>query len=181
MKKIVAIGGSNSSTSINKQLAVYTAKRAASTSETPAEVHVIDLNDYDLPIYGIDLEKLNGIPQAAKDMWSHIETADGIVISLAEHNGSYSAAFKSAFDWMSRHQKDVWANKPMILMGTSPGGRGAIGVIEAAAQKFPRMGAQIVAQYSLPSFSQNFTGEAIADADKESELQAAIEALISAM
>ena len=94
MKKIIAIGGSNSINSINKTLAVYTAKLSKNTV-----VKELDLNDYKLPLYGIDLENENGIPQDAHNLLNEIKEADGIVLSLAEHNGAYSTAFKNAFDW----------------------------------------------------------------------------------
>ena len=47
----MAFAGSNSKTSINKQLAKY----AASLVEN-AEVTTLDLNDFELPVYGMDLE-----------------------------------------------------------------------------------------------------------------------------
>ena len=97
MKNIVALGGSNSKKSINKTLATYAAKKIED-----AQVSVIDLNDFDLPLYGIDLETENGIPEEAKRLNNLLESADGLVISLAEHNGSYATAFKNAFDWLSR-------------------------------------------------------------------------------
>ena len=50
MKKIIAFGGSNSKNSINKELAAYTANQINNV-----EVEVLDLNDFELPLYGIDL------------------------------------------------------------------------------------------------------------------------------
>ena len=58
MKKVIAFAGSNSSTSINKKLAVY----AAGLLEN-VEVTILDLNDFDMPLYGIDLEKKPGAKQ----------------------------------------------------------------------------------------------------------------------
>ena len=57
MKKIIALGGSNSKNSINKALATYVANQIKGI-----EVVVVDLNDYDIPLYGIDLENERGIP-----------------------------------------------------------------------------------------------------------------------
>ena len=57
MKKIIAFAGSNSKQSINKQLATY----AASLVEN-VEVTVLDLNDFELPLYGMDYENEHGIP-----------------------------------------------------------------------------------------------------------------------
>lgn len=153
--KILSFGGSTSSSSINRQLANH----AASLVPT-AEVTDLDLRQFDLPIYSSDEEEANGIPAAAQEFKQLIESHDAIVLSLAEHNGSYSAAFKNLYDWTSRIDTKVWSDKPMLLMATSPGGRGGATVLEAAAATFPRMGADLKATFSLPSFYDNFSTEA---------------------
>ena len=124
-----------------------------------AEINILDLNDFEMPIYGIDREKESGIPQLAHDFKAHLKNSDGIIISFAEHNGAYSTAFKNIMDWISRIEKDVWANKPMLLLATSPGARGASTVLEIAVNKFKWMNSNTIASFSLPSFSQNFDQE----------------------
>ncbi len=93
MKKIIALAGSNSKESINKQFAYY-------VSELIEGVDLIqlDLNDFEVPMYGIDEENENGMPKDAQSLTKLIQKADGIVISLAEHNGSYTTVFKNIFD-----------------------------------------------------------------------------------
>ncbi|TXG39684.1 NADPH-dependent FMN reductase [Seonamhaeicola maritimus] len=152
MKHIIAFAGSNSKESINKQLATYTANLVQE-----AEVSIIDLNDYELPLYGIDYENEHGIPDNAQKFLKLIQESDGVVLSLAEHNGAYSAAFKNIFDWMSRIDGKLWAEKPMLLMATSPGARGGASVLEIAKSRFPYMGGNIVADFSFPSFGANFS------------------------
>jgi len=88
MKKIIAFGASSSKTSINKQLATYTANQFQNVS-----VEILDLNDYEMPIFSVDKEKENGIPQLAHEFYTKLGSADLIIISFAEHNGAYSAAF----------------------------------------------------------------------------------------
>ncbi len=156
MKKIIALGASNNRNSINKTLATYTANQIEQ-----AEVLTLDLNDYGMPMYGIDEENEKGIPENALKLNSIIENADGIVISLAEHNGSYAAVFKNAFDWLSRIDKEVWKNKPMFLMATSPGARGGATVLESAKTSFPFLGGNIVADLAFPSFYDNFSDKQI--------------------
>ena len=151
MKKVLVFGGSNSKKSINKQLAVYTSSLLAD-----AEVNIVDLNDFPLPIYGIDHELENGIPNKVKEFDSLIQEADGIIVSLAEHNGSYAAVFKNLLDWLSRNEAKNFHDKPMMVMATSPGGRGGISVLEAALSRFPRHGAGAITSFSLPSFQDNF-------------------------
>ena len=158
MKHIIAFAGSNSKTSINKQLAVH-----ASALVKDVEVTVLDLNDFELPIYGIDLEIEQGIPDNAHKFLELIKSSDGIILSLAEHNGAYTTVFKNIFDWMSRIDGKLWSDKPMLLMATSPGARGGASVLDIAKGRFPYMGGNIVAEFSLPSFGTNFQDEKITD------------------
>ncbi len=176
MKTIVAIGGSNSSVSINKQLAIYAASQVAG-----AEVVSIDLNTFSMPLYGIDEENTNGIPENAIKLNEIINSSDGIVLSLAEHNGAYTAAFKSMYDWLSRIDKKVWKDKPMLLMATSPGGRGGQTVLGIAKAGFPFLGGNIIADFSLPFFNKNFTKEGIIDVELNKELNNKIDLLSQAI
>jgi chromate reductase, NAD(P)H dehydrogenase (quinone) len=150
MKKILAFAGSTSSTSINKQLATFAAENLENTS-----FDVVDLREYKLPIYSTD-EEQNGIPEDAQKFSDLLGNYDGFILSLAEHNGSYAAAFKNIFDWSSRVEKNVFRAKPLLLMATSPGGRGGATVLNAAATSFPHMGAKSVTTFSLPNFYDNF-------------------------
>ncbi len=160
-KKIVALGASNSKKSINKQLANYAANQV-----TNVEVTLLDLNDYEMPIYSIDKENETGIPELAHQFKAQLKAADGIIISFAEHNGAYSTAFKNIFDWISRIDKDTWESKPMFLLATSPGGRGGMTVLDIAVNKFKFMNQSTIANFSLPSFQQNFSTEkGITDGD----------------
>ena len=60
---------------------------------------------------------------------------------------------------MSRLQSNTFEDKKMVLASTSPGARGGMGVMEAALQRFPRHGAIILGNYSLPKFQENFDAE----------------------
>jgi len=115
------------------------------------------------------LEK--GIPSAVLDFAKKMSNADLVLLSLAEHNGAYTAAFKSLFDWVSRiPERKVFDNKPLLLMATSPGARGGASVLEIAAARFPRDGAQLLGVFSLPAFYDNFKAGEIIHAEKKAEL-----------
>ena len=149
--KIIACAGSNSQHSINKKLATY----AAGLFDN-AEVEVLDLNDFEMPLYSVDIEVEIGQHPLAKAFLAKISSADILVVSLAENNGNYSVAFKNVFDWCSRIDAKVFQGKPMLLMATSPGARGGATVLEIAKNALPRYGADVKATFSLPSFDDNF-------------------------
>lgn len=165
MKKIVVLGASSSKSSINKTLAIHAASKICN-----ATVAAIDLNDYVLPLYSIDAEGESGIPEEAHRVNQKIACADGLVISLAEHNGSYTAVFKNLLDWLSRIDIKVWKDLPMLLMATSPGGQGGASVLAAAKTGFPYMGGNVVADFSLPSFYDHFSNTGITNKELATRL-----------
>lgn len=169
MKKIIAFAGSNSRQSINKKLATFTSNQMEGVS-----IELLDLNDFQMSLYGIDEEQENGIPQKAHELLNAIHGADGIILSLAEHNGAYTVAFKNVLDWMSRINSKIWNNIPMLLMATSPGGRGGSGVLALAKASFAHMGGNVIAGFSLPAFGQHFSEEGITDAYLKEKLDTAI-------
>lgn len=152
--KIIAFAGSNSQNSINKKLATY----AASLFED-ATVEILDLNDFAMPLFSVDIEKEIGEHPKAQLFLDQLTTADILVMSLAENNGNYSVAFKNVFDWCSRIMNKVFQEKNTLLMATSPGQRGGKSVLDIAQNNLPRYGATIKAVFSLPSFNENFDVE----------------------
>ena len=152
MKQILAFGASNSSTSINRTFARYIADRL-----TDVKVNLVDLNDFEMPIFSVDRENENGIHQLAIKFKEGIKESDGIVISFAEHNSAYSAAFKNIYDWISRMAPDVWEGKPMFLAATAPGPWGGKSVLKIAYERFSRRNRNTIVTFSLPEFGKNFS------------------------
>jgi len=166
MKKVIVFAGSNNSNSINKQLAIY----AGSLVEN-AETVVLDLNDFELPIYSMDIERETGIPENAMRFLEALHGGDGIIMSLAEYNGAYTSVFKNLFDWLSRAEQKNWLGKPMLLMATSPGARGGLSVLDIATSRFPRHDANIVGTFSLPNFNANFSDGKIVNTELDEALK----------
>lgn len=166
IKNIVTIGGSSSKNSINKILAEYAGGLLKNANLTK-----VDLNDFDIPLFSVDVENEQGFSKGVLALNEIIENADGFIISLAEHNGAYSAAFKNDFDWLSRIEGKVWRNKPLLLLSTSPGIRGGKFVLEIALSKFPYMGANIVGSMSFPLFNENFKEGEIVNSELKENLQ----------
>ncbi len=148
--KIIAFGASNSKHSINQTFASWAAH------QLNGDVHLLDLNDFEMPLFSVDREQENGIPEEAEEFLSIIGTADVLVISMAEHNGSYTVAFKNILDWCSRSEANVFQEKPVFLLATSPGAMGGRFVLETALSRFPRHSAKVLAHFSLPKFAEHF-------------------------
>lgn len=59
----------------------------------------------------------------------------------------------------------------MLLMATSTGGRGGTTVLDIAKGRFPFMGGNVVATFSLPNFEDTFSDGGITDEVFEEGLQ----------
>ncbi|WNO09386.1 NAD(P)H-dependent oxidoreductase [Teredinibacter sp. KSP-S5-2] len=152
--KVLAFAATNSRQSINKQLATYATQLLdAETTE------ILDINDYEVPLFSIEREEELGQPEKIKQFYQKITDADALVIAFAEHNGTYTAAFKNLFDWASRINQKVWQGKPMVLLATSPGPGGAKNVLASAVTSAPFFGGEVKGQFSLPNFYDNFDSE----------------------
>lgn len=126
--KLLAFAASNSSTSINRMLVEHAVARYRAEIDPAVEVELLDLNNYEMPIYSLDREEKSGIADAAFQFLPKIESAHALLVSFAEHNGTVSAAWKNIFDCMSRAQAKVWQGKPMLIMSAMPGPRAGAGV-----------------------------------------------------
>ena len=170
---ILAFGASNSRNSINKALVTYAA------TLIKADVEIIDLNDYEMPIYSQDREQEGGIPAQAQQFYEKIGQADGLLISFAEHNGNVTAAYKNLFDWTSRISQKVYQGKPAVLLATSPGGGGAQSALATAKGSAPYFAMDVKAALSVPSFYDNFDVEIgrIKNDDIQAQLESALATL----
>ncbi|MAZ87339.1 MAG: NADPH-dependent FMN reductase [Cellvibrionaceae bacterium] len=174
--KILAFAASNSRKSINKDLIKY-----AATLLDQHDVEIIDINDYDMPIYSSDLEEAHGIPDAASSFLKKIEYADALLISYAEHNGNYTVAYKNLFDWASRADREVYQGKSIVMLSTSPGSGGAKSVLSLATESAHFFSGEVKASLSIPNFHDNFDKEKgeLNNTDLVSELRAVLTSLTS--
>jgi NAD(P)H-dependent FMN reductase len=177
--KILAFAASNSSQSINLQLALHAAGVLKSEILPGAEVEMLDINDYEMPIYSLDRELADGIPELASQFRAKIAAADALLISFAEHNGHYTAAYKNIFDWASRLEGAVYAGKPMVALAASPGPGGAASVLAAAKTSAPYFGSDIRGSLSVANFGTAFDPAAagLADGELAGQLREALRGL----
>jgi chromate reductase len=115
--QIAVIVGSNRRESINRKLADATGRLA------PASLRLAEVRIDDLPMYNADLESSR--PSEVTRFTTAVREADAVIVVMPEHNRSLPAVLKSAIDWGSKPlDKNVWKDKPVAIMGTSPGAIG---------------------------------------------------------
>ena len=154
MKKILAFSGSSSSKSINQKLV----KSAVSLLDQ-CTATVIDIREFPLPIYSIDIEETNGIPENARKVRTMFSEHDGFIISCPENNGSMPAIFKNLIDWISRMEGRIFQDKPVLLLSTSPGMGGGKTNLSNIETLMPWWGGIVVSTFSVGNFHDQFDGE----------------------
>ncbi|RPG36980.1 MAG: NADPH-dependent oxidoreductase [Muricauda sp. TMED12] len=150
MKKIIAFTGSTSHNSINQKLLDYIIKEFPNKG-----IELLDLKSYELPIYSPETEK-KGIPIQTKEIFQIFNSADGFILASPEHNGLPSAFLKNHIDWLSRVDQRFFHDKPILLLSTSPGATGGKSHLDILAKLVHRWGGELIGQFSLSDFYQNF-------------------------
>lgn len=125
--RILAFSGSLRTGSYNHMMVQNAANGAKAAG---AEVTVVRLSDFDLPLFSEDLEA-KGTPDGAKRLKEAMKSHHGFLISSPEYNSSVTAALKNAIDWASRpapNEKplECFAGKVAGIMGASPGALGGL-------------------------------------------------------
>ncbi|WP_423910285.1 NADPH-dependent FMN reductase [Candidatus Spongiihabitans sp.] len=129
MTKILAFAGSSRTDSFNRKLIAIAAQGA---QQADAEVTLIDLRDYPMPIFDQDYETHQGMPEKARQFKHHLMHSDGVLISSPEYNSGYSGLLKNCIDWASRSEAPdekslvAFSGKCVSLMSASPGGFGGL-------------------------------------------------------
>jgi len=126
--KILAFAGSTRTGSFNKKLIKIA---AAGAKEAGADVTLIDLRDFPMPLYDEDLEKQEGLPSSACKLKDLMQAHQGLLISAPEYNSSISGVLKNTIDWISRQRESEiplasFKGKVSGLMSASPGGLGGL-------------------------------------------------------
>ena len=180
--KVLAFAATNSKNSINKQLVIHATEVLKSEFDTNVEIEILDLNDYEMPIYSPDRQNEEGVHPLAQKFFDKITEADALIISFAEYNGNYTSAYKNVFDWASRIKMAVFQNKPIMHMSASLGPNGGASVMSIANTSAPFFKADLKASFSVGPFSEKFDTETgvLKDAELAAKLRDGLEALVDA-
>ena len=158
--RILVFGGSLRADSYNHKLAVLAAEGAR---EAGADVTLISLRDFQLPIFDEDLEKAEGMPDAARRLKALFTENDGLIIASPEYNSTVTAVLKNAIDWVSRttspDEKPLSAlsGKSAAILAASPGGYGGSRGLDQLRPTLENIGISVLpGQVTLPRAHEAF-------------------------
>jgi len=175
--RILAFGGSLRRDSFNQKLAAIAAEGAR---EAGAEVTLVALRDFPMPLFDEDLEAKIGKPEEAKRLKDLFLSHQGLIIASSEYNSSYSAALKNAIDWVSRGDSpeepaiSALTGKSAVIMATSPGGLGGLRGLVPLRMLLGNLGITLLPdQIAIPSAFQAFSPDGhLVDPKQESKVKA---------
>jgi NAD(P)H-dependent FMN reductase len=175
MAKILAFSGSARKDSFNQKLVVIASKGAI---EAGAEVTVVNLADYPMPLFDQDLEADQGMPESAKAFKQLLIDHDGLLIASPEYNSAFSPLLKNAIDWASRATEKneppliAYRGKYAGIMATSPGGLGGMRGLVFLRMLLGNIGITVLPdQHAVPNAFQVFSEDGtLSDAKLESKI-----------
>ncbi len=160
--KILAFSGSARAASLNKR---FIAVGARAVEAAGGAVTLVDLADFEAPLYNGDLEDGQGRPENMNRFRELMLAHDGFLISTPEYNGFFPALIKNTFDWCTRATPEdengmaATMDKPVGLMAAAPGGLGGVRVIPRLRDCLAEYGCRAVSGFAtLP-----FAGDAFDD------------------
>ncbi len=182
MKKILAFSGSLRAESYNQKLVKIAADGAC---EAGAQVTLISLKDFPMPLYDQDLEDASGKPEKARELKKLFLEHDALLIASPEYNSMISAALKNALDWVSRadsaDEKPLFAiaGKTAAILSASPGGYGGARSLGFLRPFLENVKVTVIEdQFSLPSAHEAFGADGgLLDAALEAKVKAIGKAL----
>ncbi|MAT68796.1 MAG: FMN reductase [Planctomycetaceae bacterium] len=184
MAKILAFAGSARRASVNKKLVTYAARHARSLQ---AEVTLIDLANYPLPLYDGDLEERDGIPDNAEKLYELMKEHTGLLWACPEYNSSITPLLKNTIDWISRPRPGdprlaAYQGKVATLLAASPGALGGLRGLAAVRSILGNIGVIVLPQqHALANAADAFDDDGQLQSGDADRVQAAVAALVQAV
>jgi len=141
------------------------------------ELDAADFRAFEMPMYDGDFEESEGIPKGAQELIKRVRAADAVIISTPEYNGGIPGTLKNALDWASRDEAGIpFDGKPLLFLGASPGGFGAVRGLWHTRVPFEAIGAYVYPElFGLPKAHQAFDDQG---GFKDEKTKARLESLL---
>lgn len=161
--KILALAGSLRKDSLNKKLLAVAAQGAR---DAGADVTIVDMKEYPLPIYDGDDEAASGLPENAKKLKKLFLAHNGLLIASPEYNSSFPGGLKNLIDWVSRAEtKDepalaCFTGKTAVICSASPGALGGLRGLVTLRMLLGNLGMLVLPrQVAVPRADEGFAAD----------------------
>ena len=164
--RIRAFAGSQRKASWNGRLIQVAAQGAR---QAGAEVTLVNLADYPLPLFDQDLEAESGLPEPGQRLRELFLSHDGLMIASPEYNSSLTPLLKNTIDWMSRplpgeQPLKAFTDKVAILMSASPGALGGLRGLVHVRSILSNIGVIVLPkQIAIPKAHEAFDDQSLLD------------------
>jgi len=181
--RILVFGGSLRAESYNQKLAVIAADAAR---EAGAEVTLISLRDYRLPLFDADFEEEHGKTEEAKKLKEMFVGSDGFVIASPEYNSGITGVLKNTIDWVSRADSDdepplvAFSGKSAAIIAASPSPRGGARSLAQLRPLLTNIHVKVIeGEVTVPKAYEAFGDHGqLLDAGKTAEVKELVAALV---
>jgi chromate reductase, NAD(P)H dehydrogenase (quinone) len=155
--RVLAFSGSARRESFNRKFLAFAVQAAR---DEGAEVTLIDLNEFVLPLFHGDLEEAQGMPDNATKLVGLVTGHHALLIASPEYNSMFTPLLKNTLDWCSRADDNPFEGKVAAVMSASPGIHGGVRSLQLAQQLLLKLGCLVVpGQCILPRADKAFDGE----------------------
>ena len=167
--RVLVVGASLSSTSLNNRLAAFVAKLVSAKG---AVADLTTVGEFDCPFYDHDIEAETGPPIGAHRFSDRLKAADALIVASPEYNSSMPAAIKNLIDWVSRFRPQPFNGKQALLMSASPSMVGGNRGLWALRVPFEHLGTRVYPDmFSLAQAHQAWgSDDVLADATLQARL-----------
>lgn len=138
--RVLVLGASLSSTSLNNRLAAVAAKLV---TEKGAKADLVTIEEFDMPFYDHDIEVETGPPIGARRFCERLKASDALIVVSPEYNASMPAVIKNLLDWVSRFRPQPFNGKQALLMSASPSMVGGNRGLWALRVPFEHLGTRV--------------------------------------
>ena len=140
-KTALTICGSLSADSINE---IFRRHMSAKLREAGVEVTDLDLRNYDMPIFSLDIEKAGNTPEAAKKLAEMFRNFDIVLIISPEYNGGVTPVIVNLVSWVSRQKPNPFKHAVFGIGGVSDGKYATIFALSHLRDSLSKLGALVV-------------------------------------
>jgi len=144
--RVLAFSGSTRKESWNRKLLAVAVEKVRAKG---AQVNLIDLSQFEMPIFNGDLEEQTGMPPNATRLVELIQHHDALLIASPEYNTFPTPLLKNTIDWCTRADENPFKGKVAAVISASPGNFGGVSSLRHVRHLLLHLGCHVVPAFAV--------------------------------